>query len=1549
MKNLALQGEVCHVLPHQNSSDDAPGHIVAVIGNATSADVTTYTDHVLDINLGGGDVAPDNRSKRPPVVFVVTSQGKMFALDENDQMVWIVDLEKVVLDSNEENDDAKSDISLDNQWFYAGSFMQEVSPNELDDDDGMGMDLNAQAGLHITCLSHAGHVVSVSTDATTSIAMKGGASYEEGSECIGSFENGLECGEWSPDGEILALVTFADEEEQEEGSDGKIPILMTMNTQHEILSEIRLDPCLSAEHTADQESFIHPNAISMCWRPDSSSLAVSTMDASVNDKPLRRVRTFSTTLQLISLSKEEDGSGRDVPNLLPMPPTWAPAGCSHYVGVVQSSRPLTLKSAKSRQVSMQIAFMEPNGLRHRECKIQNTCAAKEEKEEVTGVSFNLEGDLLSVTSMVTSLSDESVAPYGKVQLYHRSNYHWYQKSELRYDDNNDQSSTSALVSVAIFSAEDPYKLTIALKRKDKGDDVLEWREYCFRWDSSNVYSHYQQSTALAMSVDGKKLNFTPLDKAMVPPPMYAGHVELPAPVVGITTRPSFFHESPSPEGERKVEFIITMSNGKLAMLQSGGKVKSGNTMIHGFEPPSLAATIDLQSINCLVGESGTKSLQATCLRDLTIIDLDDNSYTVVALCSPQATQNQHKKFDNLVEMKISWSDSQTEQVDAEVTITECLQLESRALRIVNWSDTAYAPGARGSALVELNDGMLLEYTQGGVIETCEAGPLLEACPSIAGIFDAHSNEISASAPIDGSEACNDVHSQRLVVGLSSRYRLYCGERLLSSASSSFEVSLPHRFITHVTIGSRPHLHFLPIESLRDFDPFTESDNHAVLDGYEPRLVERGARLVSIFPSRPSLVLQMPRGNLEGISPRGLVLPYVMSKIQKGELHEAFDIMRRQRVDLNLIVDLDPSNFLSCVADQLVCQIEKIDNINLFISSLIDVDSTFKYPVPSWIRQGIPGATNIYGEDSKVNTVCRKMRELMLAAEKDGVTSSGKVVEKGHFLLPILSTFAKESPPKVEEALSLIKYSATSAKAKQSKGKSVLISDYVQSSIQYLAFLADYELIFNTALGMYDFDLAKAVARHSQMDPKGYLPMLKRLRELPFSLACFDVDVKLKRFESALRHLVASSAYNETDDEKAVHQKKCMAFIEEHSLHKLGLELFQEDADFYRSIMVSLGERLLAERNSEEALTICLLANPKCLDGGKRAARACGDWKTFFACCAEDNETLSADQVTNLAEMISSKFGSNMKDQSDAFEAAARVLQDYCQDVGYAVDMLISGHLWSEGRRVAHLHSRPDLVKKCVDASVTYAQTCIDDLLDRASTFEKTIARYAEVIELRRNAIKEAEEAGAEIHDDSASMFSMASTVSNTSLSSSASGRSMGSVGSVGTVASVSTVISVGATSTFSFTGDVDTMKHKSKFNKIGRDKKNKQKKQRNSRRRKPGGEEELAELVTTLTHGCPDEYYVAVISSTLTFLLQSGKRSVAELLLDSYANIEAVILKSQTERLDQDRKKQEEIEKSIRKEGGIYQFVQHPCEKDVDALRCKPLPETVTKVFSFLL
>ncbi|KAL3822896.1 hypothetical protein ACHAXA_010679 [Cyclostephanos tholiformis] len=1562
MRNLSLQGEVRHVLPRQCDERLSNIHIVAVVQNTS-----TY------LHIGPGQNAftsgdENHRLTNPPVSFVLTSDGNLMALDTVGRKVWIVDLEKVADDSNEdgrnENVDGYADVSdahlrPRSQWFYAGSFVEENSPDAIgaDKDGIMDMHLASECGFHITCLSHAGHVVSVSIDDTNTIASKGG-NVEEGSECIGTFENGLESGGWSPDGEILALVTFASDEDEDGNKignanypDAKIPILMTMNTQYETLAEIRLDPCLIPLHSSDIYGYPHSNSISICWRPDSSTVAVSTVDTDVNNKAIRRIRTYNrTTLQILSVSKEEDGSGRDVPNLLPVPPTWAPSGGSHYVGAVQSSRSISTKSAKSRQVAMQVAFMEPNGLRHRECKIHNTTASINDREDVIGVAFNLEGDLLVVTSIVTTSDSASHQQYhyGKVQFYHSSNFHWYLKYELRY--NGDARTGPLVVTNMKFSEEDPYQIVIALKQQKDG--ALEWREYMFRWDASTI--HYcdnywlpTSSSVLAMTIDGKTLNFTALDKAIIPPPMYASSLELPAPAVGIATRPCFCNEVATEN--RCTDFIVALSDGRLALLKYGGGGNIVLSITPGFQPPSLLAVVDPFNIN-RSDDSDDSGLhfQGMVLRDISVIDAMNDSLTVVALSFSPGTSGTEHHFDILVEMKVSWI-AQTDSPG--VTITYSLPLEGRALRVVSWSDMVISPGARGKALVELTDGSLLEYSQGGILAPCGAGPMLEPCPWIAGIYDAHRASTTSSNASKDPSLVKDETSEHLVIGLSPRYRLYSGERLLSNASSSFVISLPHKFLTHVTIGSQPQLKFLPLATLCDFDPLQGSDDqNAMLDGYEPRSVERGTRLVAFFPTLPIVVLQMPRGNLESITPRACLLPYIMLKILRGDFLTALDVMRRQRVDLNLIVDINPYSFLEKGgAEQFVGQIEKIDNINLFLSSLIDVDTTlWKYPIPPWIHNEMGlSATHRQLTVGKVNAVCQKIRNILLNAEKNGMTSAGIIIKEGHFLLPILSTYAKENPPKLEEALTLIKNHASSESPKTQVGHKTKKFD---EAIEYLAYLADYELIFNTAIGMYDFDLAKAVARHSQMDPKVYLPLLKHWRELPEAIARYEVDVKLKRYESALRHLVASKEVKEEAPDET-NFANCLKFIEEQNLYKLGLELFRNEETMYRSIMVSLGERLLLDKKPKDALTIFLTANPSYLDGGKRASLACNNWRTFFACCAENEESVGIDQAKAIVEALSSTVG-NLRDRRENCASAATILLEYAKDVSCAIDMFISAHLWSEGRRVAYLHKRLDLVKKVVDGSYTYARTCIEDFAERASTFVKANARYYEVIVIRREAIRVSEEVN-DIHlDDSESVFSMQSTASITSLRSIASGTSIGSVGSVGTAASVSTVISVGAVSSFSFTGEVDAMKHKSKFNRLGRDSKKKKRPKKKgpaARRIKPGSEEELNELVATLNHACPDADYIDIICETITFLLESKKHAMAKLLFESYKELESAISRSQNARLMQDMKMRTDLGQREHEGGYKNKFTQHPCEKDIDAIVCKPLHDSIQNVLSFLL
>lgn len=50
--------------------------------------------------------------------------------------------------------------------------------------------------------------------------------------------------------------------------------------------------------------------------------------------------------------------------------------------------------------------------------------------------------------------------------------------------------------------------------------------------------------------------------------------------------------------------------------------------------------------------------------------------------------------------------------------------------------------------------------------------------------------------------------------------------------------------------------------------------------WEKRRVERGSKIVTAVPSVMSLVLQMPRGNLETVNPRPLVMAVVKRDLDR---------------------------------------------------------------------------------------------------------------------------------------------------------------------------------------------------------------------------------------------------------------------------------------------------------------------------------------------------------------------------------------------------------------------------------------------------------------------------------------------------------------------------------------------------------------------------------------------------------------------------------------------------------------------------------------------
>ncbi|RUS18247.1 IKI3 family-domain-containing protein [Endogone sp. FLAS-F59071] len=352
----------------------------------------------------------------------------------------------------------------------------------------------------------------------------------------------------------------------------------------------------------------------------------------------------------------------------------------------------------------------------------------------------------------------------------------------------------------------------------------------------------------------------------------------------------------------------------------------------------------------------------------------------------------------------------------------------------------YANPTHGDVLVETTEGHVLEvHSFDDEIIVTPTLTLPEMCPWI---------ETTRVGP-------NRDSRETVIIGLNERNKLYANTGLVASDCTSFFVH--HNYLVFTT--SNHTARFLPLNaSLADFKVV---DNTALPYDEAMRRVERGSKVVLAVHYATNLILQMPRGNLETIYPRALVLSSIRDAIDRYDYRIAFIYCRKHRVDFNILFDHAPSSFLDNI-DSFVRQLQDVDFLNLFLSSLRNEDVTITmYPF------GAKSSTaKSHGLQSKVNTICDAIRAVL------------QKLDVKYYIQSILSTYA----------------------------------------LKFTIFLCDADRLYNIALGMYDFNLVLMVAQQSQKDPREYLPFLQELQNLETFYQRFKIDDHLQRFEKALLNL-----------------------------------------------------------------------------------------------------------------------------------------------------------------------------------------------------------------------------------------------------------------------------------------------------------------------------------------------------------------------------------------------------------------------------------------------
>ncbi|ORX39112.1 IKI3 family-domain-containing protein [Kockovaella imperatae] len=449
--------------------------------------------------------------------------------------------------------------------------------------------------------------------------------------------------------------------------------------------------------------------------------------------------------------------------------------------------------------------------------------------------------------------------------------------------------------------------------------------------------------------------------------------------------------------------------------------------------------------------------------------------------------------------------------------------------------------------------------------------------------------------------------------------------------------------------------------------------------WETRAIERGALAVTACQSSMSLILQMPRGNLETVYPRPLVLAVVRRNVASGQYRDAFITCRKHRLDLNLLHDLDPEQFIRRLGD-FVDQVQEVDYLNLFVSSLKD-DMTSLEAFPDLARRSASSRAT----QGKLNRICDAIR---------GVVERRDLVK---YTETILSTHVCKQPPDYEGGLSVLLRLQTDH------------PDIVQDAVKYIIFLSNVNQLYDVALGMYDFQLVLMIAQYSQKDPQEYLPFLKELRALDDWERKYRVDDHLARHEKALRHLHSAGPSKFQDS---------VDYLGKYELYDVAFELYSSDAQSLAIIQEMYGDHLFDRRDYNDAALAYMLAAKT--DKAMKAYERAHAWRDLLALAVQTQS--SAQTVLGLVDRCSDYLATHGRHVE-----AAQLMLDYTKNVEGAVNVLCAGHDFSEALRVISLYRRADLIEAFVHPGLEEAQeSFLEAIEEMQDQLDKEVKRLSEL-------------------------------------------------------------------------------------------------------------------------------------------------------------------------------------------------------------------------------
>ncbi|CAI9092450.1 OLC1v1027682C4 [Oldenlandia corymbosa var. corymbosa] len=899
-----------------------------------------------------------------------------------------------------------------------------------------------------------------------------------------------------------------------------------------------------------------------------------------------------------------------------------------------------------------IVFFERNGLQRSSFSINEEIDAK-----IESLKWNCNSELLA--AVVRGGNHDSI----KIWFY--SNNHWYLKHEIRY------------------VKQDGVKF---MWNPVKPLQLISWT-----FDGQLLIQNFNWITAVtdnssAFVIDDSNILVTPLALSLIPPPMSLFTLRVPAAVRDL----AFFSRN------TMNSLVAHLSDGRLCVV----------------ELPALDMWDELEGTEIIV-EAVSCDFRFDSLMHLVWLDSHMLlcSHSGVSQGNSAATNISgkyvHRSSSYLLEIQLSCSEN---HIPGSVTnsgwqaiMSNPISLEEQVIGII--AD----PLRRFSAYIQLDGGKIVQYmSKLGDNRLIPLQKRDDMC-------------FSTTCPWMILAVAEDFGSRKpLLLGLDDNGRVQLGGRILCNNCSSFSCysSAANGSTSHIILSTKQDLLFIvSIDDIQNeqldakYDRFlpvfkkrNEEDGRKYIN-----IWERGAKVIgALHGDESAVVLLTTRGNLECIYPRKLVLASIINALVQRRFRDALFMIRRQRIDFNVIVDHCGWKAFLQLAPEFVKQVNNLSYITEFVCAVKNenvINTLYKdyiaLPSQSSINTVESGDFSDLNKNNKVSVVLLAIRK---ALEEE-------IAECPPRELCILTTLARCDPPLLEDALKRIKVIREVELSGSDRSK-LTDSPSAEECLKHLLWLSDPDAVYEAALGLYDVNLAAIVALNSQKDPKEFLPFLQGLESMPPILMKYNIDLRLQRFENALRHIISAGDGYYPD---------CMKLMESHpELFPVGLKLISDPVE-RSQILEAWGDHLSFIKCFEDAAITYLRCS--CMEKALKAYRSCGNWSGVLTVAGLLQ--LGKEEVMQLAQELCEELQALGKPAD-----AAKIALDYCGDVKASIGLLVSAREWDEALRIAFLYQRDDLISEVKITSLECANALVGEYEEGLEKVGKYVTRYLAVRQRR---------------------------------------------------------------------------------------------------------------------------------------------------------------------------------------------------------------------------